>query len=205
MNIAVIGTGNIGGTLAQRLSVNGHRVRLGVRDTARFKGQEVLSALTGVTAHTIGEAVNASEVIIIAVPAAAAAETARALGDVRNKVIIDAMNAVNLRPEGFANTAEAILANCNCSDVVKCFNSTGYENLSNPDYFGTPADMFVAGDSAKAKAIAIRLAKELGFGEVYDFGGNDRFSLLEQLALCWINLAIFQKNGREISFKVLKR
>ncbi|TND09726.1 MAG: coenzyme dependent NADP oxidoreductase [Bacteroidetes bacterium] len=65
--------------------------------------------------------------------------------------------------------------------------------------------MFVAGSSVRGKQVATALARELGFGEVHDFGGNDRFALLEQLALCWINLAIFQKQGRSIAFKLLKR
>lgn len=204
MNIAIIGTGNIGGTLAARLSAT-HRIRLGVRDTAQFKGRELLNVSPNISAHAIAEAVAASEVVIIAVPAAYAADTARALGDVSGKVIIDTMNAVNVKPDGFTNTAEAILAHCNSSDVVKCFNCTGFENLKNPDYNGTALDMFVAGSSAQGKAIATQLAKELGFGEVYDFGGNDRFALLEQFALSWINLAIFQKLGRNIGFKLVKR
>lgn len=205
MNIAIIGTGNIGGTLAVRLSEKGHRIRLGVRDPQQFKGREMLKQFPAIAAHPVKEAVAASEVIIIAVPAAYAHETAASLGDVAGKIIIDTMNSVNLKPGGFANTCEAILAGCNSTDVVKCFNSTGYENLKDPVYNGTAIDMFVAGDSAGAKQVAVQLAKELGFGEVYDFGGNDRFSLLEQMALCWINLAIFQKHGRGIAFKVMKR
>jgi predicted dinucleotide-binding enzyme len=65
--------------------------------------------------------------------------------------------------------------------------------------------MFIAGDSAQAKAVVRQLAHDLGFAECYDFGGNDRAPLLEQLALAWINLAIFQGNGRSMAFKVLKR
>ncbi|MDB5241547.1 MAG: oxidoreductase coenzyme F420-dependent [Spirosoma sp.] len=43
--------------------------------------------------------------------------------------------------------------------------------------------MFVAGSSTKGKAMVIKLAKAAGFGECYDMGGNDKFTLLEQLAL----------------------
>ena len=65
--------------------------------------------------------------------------------------------------------------------------------------------MFVAGDSTRGKEIAGQLAHALGFGEVWDFGGLDKVTLLEQLALSWINLAIMQKHGRGIAFKVLRR
>jgi len=62
----------------------------------------------------------------------------------------------------------------------------------------------MAGDSEIAKEIASHLAKQIGFENCYDFGGSNRVQLLEQFALSWINLAIFQKIGRGISFKVLR-
>jgi hypothetical protein len=40
---------------------------------------------------------------------------------------------------------------------------------------------------------------------VYDFGGNDKFDLIEQFAFCWVNLAIIQKQGRDLAFKILRR
>lgn len=205
MNIAIIGTGNVGGALAQGLARAGHRVRLGVRDLQQFKGKHLLDSSPDISVHAVHDAVQASDTIILAAPAQVAHEVARQLGDVSGKVIIDTMNGVFMRPEGFANTTEAILANCNTTDVVKCFNSTGFENMLNPHYGALAADMFVAGDSARGKETATQLARDLGFGEVWDFGGLDKASLLEQFALCWINLAIMQKQGRDIAFKVLRR
>lgn len=205
MNVAIIGTGNVGGALAQGLNRAGHRIRLGVRDLEHFKGKDLLKAAPEITVHRVREAVEASEVIILAAPAQVADQVARQLGDVAGKIIIDTMNGVFMRPEGFANTTDAILANCNTPDVVKCFNSTGFENMLDPKYGELAADMFVAGDSMRGKAVASELARDLGFGEVWDFGGLDKASLLEQFALSWINLAIMQKNGRGIAFKVLRR
>lgn len=205
MKIAIIGTGNIGGTLAKRFAENNHNVFLGVRNTQEFKGKELLTYSKNITAYSIQEAVSKSEVVVIAVPAQFAAEAAKSLGDVSNKIIIDTMNAVFMKPAGFNNTGDAILANCNSIDVVKCFNSTGYENILNPIYNKEGIDMFTAGTSEKAVSIATQLSKEIGFENVYHFGGNDRFDLIEQMAFCWINLAILQKQGRDIAFKVIKR
>jgi hypothetical protein len=106
---------------------------------------------------------------------------------------------------GYANTTDAVLTHTNTKDVVKCFNTTGFNNMQNPVYGDTTIDMFVAEDSTKGKEIAIKLAKDAGFAECYDIGGNDKFELMEQFARFWINLAMFQGLGRDIGFKLLRR
>jgi predicted dinucleotide-binding enzyme len=144
-------------------------------------------------------------VVLIAAVPQAAKEIAAQLGDMSNKVIIDAMNSVRVKPEPFSNTTEALMNLTNCKDIVKCFNTTGAENMSNPIYHGRGIDLFYAGDSEKAKKVAEQLAKDIGFENVYNFGGSDKFNLLEQFALSWINLAMMQGYGRNMAFKVLKR
>jgi hypothetical protein len=116
------------------------------------------------------------------------------------------MNIVMGRgPAGFQNTSEAILANTHTRDVVKCFNTTGFNNMQDPVYGTQSLDVFVAGDSPKGKVIATQLALDVGFAACYDIGGNDKFTLMEQFAFFWINLAMFQGQGREIGFKLLRR
>jgi predicted dinucleotide-binding enzyme len=135
-----------------------------------------------------------------------ALEVAVSLGNTQGKIIIDTMNIVMGRgPVGFNNTADAILANTQTRDVVKCFNTTGFNNMANPIYGGQAIDAFVAGNSTEGKRVAAQLASDLGFGACYDIGGNDRFELMEKFAFFWINLAMFQGQGREIGFKLLKR
>ncbi len=205
MKIAIIGTGNIGGTLGTKWAKKGHTVIAGVRDANNFKGKEVL-AEAQILITTIHEAVQQAEIILISTPATAAIEVAKSLGDTTGKIIIDAMNIVMGRgPEGFTNTADAILANTQTRDIVKCFNTTGFNNMRNPVYHSEAIDLFVAGDSKRGKEAAIQLAKDAGFAECYSIGGNDKFQLMEQFAWFWINLAMFQGQGREIGFKLLKR
>ncbi|MCC6372929.1 MAG: NAD(P)-binding domain-containing protein [Bacteroidia bacterium] len=205
MKIGVIGTGNVGGALALKWAKTGHAVMLGVRDVTSFKGKELLSQ-EGIIAHSIAEAVKAAEVILMATPATVAVEVALSLGDTSGKVIIDAANIVMGRgPKGFTNVSEAILANTATRDVVKCFNTTGFNNMQNPVYNATALDLFVAGDSERGKQMAQQLALDAGFAECYDIGGNDKFELMEKFAFFWINLAMFKGQGREIGFKLLKR
>ncbi len=204
MNIAIIGTGNVGGALAKKLAAAGHSICLGVRDIENFKGKGLLNK--NISVQLVREAVAVSEVIILATPAKFTIEVTRSLGDTGEKIIIDAMNIVRGQgPEGFTTTTSAILANTSTRNVVKCFNVTGYNNMENPVYKEGAIDNFVAGDSEKGIQVAKILSRDIGFANCYEIGGNDTFFLMEQYALFWINLALFQGYGREIGFKLLKR
>ncbi len=205
MKIAIIGTGNVGGTLATKWAQKGHEINLGVRDIVKFKGMGLLSN-PNTKAFSISDAVAKSDIILISTPATATIEVSKSLGDTSGKIIIDTMNIVMGRgPIGFKNTTDAILENTQTRDVVKCFNTTGANNMDNPNYNDQAIDMFVAGDSVAGKAAATQLAKDAGFAECYSIGGNDKFELMEQFAWFWINLAMFQGQGRNIGFKLLKK
>jgi predicted dinucleotide-binding enzyme len=211
MQIAIIGTGNIGSALAKKWSAAGHTIFLGVRDTNNFKGKALLDE-KNISVHSIAEAVAKAEVILIAVMPPATLEVAKAMGDVTGKIIIDTMNSLRSKPEGYNDTFDALKDLCKNAEVVKCFNSTGFENIQNPVYplpepgaHTIAIDMFVAGSSAKGKQAAIQLSHDAGFENCYDFGGDDKAALVEQLAFCWINLAIMQGQGRNMAFKIIKR
>src|SRR5437868_5689061 len=69
MDIGIIGSGNIGGTLARHLTVLGHQVSI-----ANSRGPASLAALaaeTGATAATVEQAAGAQDVVINSVPESA--------------------------------------------------------------------------------------------------------------------------------------
>lgn len=203
MNIAIIGTGNVGGALATNWSKKGYNIYLGVQDENNFKGQNLLKN-DHTFAFSIHEAVTKSDVILIATPPTAIFEILEQMGDVSGKIIIDATNSVMKGPEPYKTVYHAI-ADKTDAEVVKCFNTTGFENMLDPIYNGEGIDMFMAGDSPKAKEIALQLALDCGFGSCIDFGKSDKVELLEKFALSWINLAIMQGHGRNMAFKVVRR
>lgn len=206
MKIAIIGSGNVGGALAQQWVKAGHTVLIGVKFPLSEKSIKLATQIGEDRFTSVEGAAKQCEVIVLATPAPMAAEVAQSLGDTTGKVIIDTMNVVMGRgPAGFANTSDAILAHTQTRDVVKCFNTTGFNNMQTPQYQDIAIDAFMAGDSEKGKAIARQLALDAGFAECYNVGGNDKFSLMEQFAFFWINLAMFQGQGRDIGFKLMKR
>ena len=205
MNIAIIGSGNVGGSLAEKWAAKGHKIIFGVRDEKHFKGKELVGH-PNISFTDMPTAVASAEVVVLATPAPAAIEVAKSLGDTTDKIIIDTTNIVMGKgPEGFTNSSDAVLANTQSWELVKCFNTTGYNNIRDTYYGDTPIDTFMCGDSKRAKKMTRELALEAGFAECYDVGGNDKFTLMEQFAWFWINLAMFQGQGREVAFKLLKR
>ena len=205
MKIAIIGHGNVGGALASRWAQAGHLCVIGARDPKSDKVIDLIQGANGVSATEVKHCVRGAGAILVATPPDAIPGIAEEIGDVSNSIIIDATNSVGKKPKGYDNGYEALKALTNARSVVKCFNTTGFENMENPDYDGVKADMFMAGGNKEAKALAEQLAKDIGFGEVYDFGGDDKVPLIESFAMAWINLAIMQKYGRGMAFKVLRR
>lgn len=206
MKISIIGSGNVGSALAHGLLKANHNVSFGVRDASSAKSEKANALLNNAKLQSIEEACKSAEIIIITTPPEAVLQLIPQLGDVTGKVIIDATNSVRVRPEPYPTAFHAIKPLTKSEKVVKCFNSTGFENMTNPIYpaFGG-IDMFCAGNDKESKAIAQKLSKDIGFAECWDFGGDDKVELLEKFALSWINLAIMQGHGRDIAFKVIKR
>lgn len=206
MKIAIIGAGNVGSALGQSWASKGHEVVFGVRDVGSYKVKKALELHPGLKAVSVKEAVSKSEVILIATPSNTVKEIALEIKDLlKSQIVLDSMNSVSAKPEGFQNTFDALKSYTGYGDIVKCFNSTGAENMGNPNYPDGPVDMFMAGNSKRGKDIASTLARDAGFKECYDFGGDDKVPLLENLAICWINLAFMQGQGRNFAFKIVKR
>ncbi len=205
MKIAIIGTGNVGGALAQQLIKAGHTVIMGAKIPLSEKSIHLATKIGEDRFTSVEHATKQCEVIIITTPPDAVLQLIPQLGNLEGKTLIDATNSVRTKPEPYPTAYHAIKAITKLETVVKCFNTTGFENMLNPLYKGEGIDMFCAGNDKPSKKIAEQLAIDIGFASCYDFGGDDKVELLEKFALSWINLAIMQGQGRDIAFKVVRR
>lgn len=205
MIISIIGAGNVGGALARRLLQSGHEVLVGARFPLSSKSLQLATHIGEDRFCQVNQAVAQSQVVIITTPPEAVVPLITELGDLSNKVVIDTTNAIRNKPEPYLTAFEAIKKMTGHQSVVKCFNTTGYENMLNPVYADGGIDVFVSGDDKQACAVAQQLAKDMGFANCYYFGGDDKVALQEQFALCWINLAIMQNHGRDIAIKLTRR
>jgi len=190
MNIGILGNGNVGGTLGKRWADIGHQVVFASRDPASIEGAAK------------------ADVVVVALPFEAAREVLEPL-DLNGKIVLDATNPLlpnlaGLAVSGTTSAAEQVAQWARGASVVKVFNTTGANNMADPIYNGEAATMFYCGDDAGAKAVAKRLASELGF-EAIDAGPLSNARLLEPLAMLWIWLAYPGGQGREMAFKLVRR
>jgi NADPH-dependent F420 reductase len=212
MRIAIIGAGNVGGTLGTRWAQKGHQVLFAVRNPADEKVKALVAKAPGTRAASVADATAASEVVTLSVPWEAAEEAIRSAGDLSGKIVVDATNPL-AAGDGLAkgllighttSGAEAVAKWASGARVVKAFNTTGWPNMADPSYGSAKAVMLVCGDDESAKLTVMELAKDLGF-EAADAGGLGIARLLEPMAMLWIHLAVFRGWGVNFAYGILRR
>jgi predicted dinucleotide-binding enzyme len=208
MNISILGAGNVGMALARALLRAGQPVTLGVPDPARHA--EAVAAL-GPQATLTGsdDAAARGELVILAVPYAAALAIAQSRADWAGRVLVDATNPLAAGLAGLSlgtstSGAEQIAELARGARVVKAFNTTGAENMADSHYAQGQPMMPVAGDDAAAREQVLALATLIGFDAV-DMGPLSAARYLEPLAMVWIHLAFKQGQGRRFAFARMRR
>jgi NADPH-dependent F420 reductase len=210
MNIAIIGAGNVGGTLGKRWAGNGHRVVFGSREPKSEKARN-LAAESGPSAKVASnaEAADASEIVLVATPFPAVQQALREAGGLAGKIVIDATNPLLPTLEGLSvgltdSAAEQVAGWAPGAKVVKAFNTVGYNIMANPEFDKRRVAMFYCGDDTEAKKKVASLIAELGF-EALDAGPLKQARVLEPFAMLWISLALQYGYGANIAFELLRR
>lgn len=196
MDIAIIGTGNVGRALATSLTRAGHHVTLAARDAART--QAVAAELGTDVASTASEAVAGARATIIAVPFTAAADVAEAIEDAAaGKVVIDVSNPLNADYSGLAtepgtSAAEELAAELPEAHIVKAFNTLFASVQADPQRHGVTVDGLYATDDAEAAETVAEVIESIGLRPV-NAGGLARARELELLA--FLNIQLQLRNG----------
>lgn len=175
MKIGIIGTGQIGGTLARRFTALGHEVSI-----ANSRGPETLAAMakeTGAKAVMAKDAARAGEVVVVTIPEGHVPQLPKDLfvGVSDNVVVIDTGNYYPRQRDGRIAEIEAGLPESRWVErqlgraVVKAFNNIYAKHLlelGRPVGASNRIALPVAGDDQRAKAIVMSLVDELGFDPV---------------------------------------
>ncbi len=186
MKIAVVGAGNIGRTLGEKWQAAGHEVVYGVRSPG------------GPDTASVADAAAEADVVLLAVPGAAAKDVLASLGPtLQGKVVIDATNA---RGSGKLNALDGVPAGAH---AVRAFNTLGWENFAEPVLDGVQADLFYAAEDGRPREVAEQLIRDVGLRPVY-VGGADAFETVDGVTRLWFALALRRGLGRRVAFKVLR-
>lgn len=207
MNIAIIGSGNVGSALAHAWTKAGHSVVIAARDPRAEKYRAF--AADGMAVAATREAVAGAQAVLLATPWSATEDALRGAGDLSGKILIDATNPLapdlsGLTHAGNTSGGEQVAAWAPGAKVVKAFNTIGSASMTNPVFGDHAAVMPVAGDDAEARAVVAGLASDIGFDPV-EAGGLAMARTLEPLALLWITLAYPRGMGQNIGFALLRR
>ena len=210
MNIGIIGAGNVGAALGQRWAATEHRIKFGVRDATKPEVQQVLQACGGnASAGDVKEAARFGEVVVLTTPFPATQSALESAGDLAGKIIVDCTNPLKPDLSGLTighetSAAEQIAGWAKGARVVKCFNTTGANNMASSSYGEGKPVMFLCGDDAAAKRAVMELSNAIGF-ETIDAGQLELARLLEPFAMLWIHLAYRGGLGREFAFRLIRR
>lgn len=172
MDIGIIGSGNIGSTLARRIRALGHQVAI-----ANSRGPASLASIaaeTGATPATVEQAAGAQDMVIIAIPQNAVTHLPLEVLRTASAVVVDTGNYYPSRDGRITEidgglTDSQWVARLLDRPVVKAFNNIVAGSLATrglPE--GAPGRicLAVAGDEARAKAMAQDLIRSLGFDAI---------------------------------------
>ncbi len=184
MKVLVIGAGNMGSGFVKRFAAADHQVAVTSRSSEKA---QALAKEAGAQAVTSAEGAKGRDIIVLATPYDQAVDALKSLGDLTNKIIVDATNPLSadfmsLTVGHTTSAAESIAAAVPGANVVKAFNTIFAQVLSQGTQFGeSKAPVFIAGDDAQAKDAVTKLAKSIGFDAI-DAGNLKNARYLEPLA-----------------------
>ena len=210
-DVAVLGTGTVGRTLAGRLDELGHHVVVGTRDPARTRsarepdrfGTPPFAAWhkdhPGVGLDTFPQAAAGGALVVNATAGGVSLEVLRQAGE-RNlggKILLDVAN-----PLDFSGGMPPVLAVCNTDSlaeqiqrqvprarVVKSLNTVNASVMVNPAQVGDgDHSVFLSGDDAEAKATVADLLRSFGWTDIIDLGNLTTARGPEMLLPMWVRL-----------------
>ena len=190
MNVAILGSGQVGDALTKGFLKYGHAVMRGSRDVAKLDTWKDRCRI-----GTFAEAAAWGDMIVLAVKGSVAESALEQAGhqNLAGKVIVDATNPIaDAKPDHgvlryFTNANESLMerlqAAVPAARFVKAFNSVGNAFMVDPPFQPKPT-MFICGNDAKAKADVSTILDQFGWG-VADMGDAPAARPIEALCQLW--------------------
>jgi predicted dinucleotide-binding enzyme len=202
MNIAVLGSGQVGQTIGSKLVQLGHDVMMGSREEANPRAvawakEEKHNALFG----TFSNAAAFGEIVFNCTLGSATLDALYMAGaaNLKGKILIDTSNPLDYSDEKhwklmISNTdslGEQIQRAFPETLVVKTLNTVYCTVMVDPDKLVERTDIFVSGNSADAKASVTKILQNwFHWKHIIDLGDISTSRAVEMYSLLWRSLRI---------------
>ncbi|HWW90565.1 MAG TPA: NAD(P)-binding domain-containing protein [Solirubrobacteraceae bacterium] len=182
MNIGVVGTGRIGGTIARQMAAAGHQVKLSFsRNPASL---ETLAREIGPNAAVAkpADAVEFGEIVVVSVPWSLLPTALEELGSLAGKIVLDTTNqygAPPLPPHG-ETAAHFNAARMPGARYTKSFNTltAAFQAEASGRQSDDRVVQWLSGDDVDAKNVVVGLIEDAGFVPV-DLGATADCAVME--------------------------
>lgn len=195
MKITIVGRGNVGVALGDRLIGAGHGVSYAVREPSA--PDEI----------PVSESASGADAVLLAIPWSAVPEVAEELGPAEGTLLIDCTNPLEnlaLAVGHDHSGGEEVQRRLPGASVFKAFNTVGFNIMQDPMLEGRRVMMPFCGDDDTKRETVRGLIEDVGF-EAVDAGPLSNARLLEPMAMLWISLALKLGFGRDFGFGVMRR
>jgi 8-hydroxy-5-deazaflavin:NADPH oxidoreductase len=174
MDIGIIGTGKIGGTLAKKLAATGHGLGLANAHGPRSLEGRARELGRDARAMSVEEAARHGELVIVSIPFGGYRTVPPE--PLRGKIVVDTENYYPERDGHFpeldedeTTSSELLRRHLPEARVVKAFNAIRWDTLAREGRpHGAPGRIAIplAGDDEQAKRVVAGLIDEIGFDPV---------------------------------------
>lgn len=210
--VGVLGSGQVGQTLAAGFLEHGYEVMLGSRSPKKLADWQARHA--GAQTGDFAQTAAFGELVVLAVKGGIAAEALGLAGaeNLAGKTVIDTTNPLaDAPPENgvikfFTSLDRSLMEHLQAdfpgAHLVKAFSCIGNAQMVNPDYGAEKPSMFICGNDAAAKAQVSEIVELFGF-EAADMGGAESARAIEPLCMLWC-IPGFKQNSWNHAFRLIR-
>jgi predicted dinucleotide-binding enzyme len=183
MRIGVLGSGQVGGSMARKLQSLGHDVMVGSRSAP-----ERAAEFPGIKLGTAPEAAAHGEWVVNALPGETSLQV---LGrcEIDGKILVDIGNYDIAVDQPIPTPlGEAIQKAHPGARVVKTLNSVSAHLMVEPGNLQQRHSVFIASNDDAAKRAVTELLRSFGWQDIIDLGDLSNCRAMEQLIPLWMSL-----------------
>jgi hypothetical protein len=214
-NVGILGSGDVGKTLAGGFAKYGYQVCVGTGHPEKL--QEWQSQQNEqISIGSFEDAAKFGDILVLALKGDAVLPVLDSVAkdSLAGKTIIDATNPIEAAPpvngvlKFFTSINQSLMEGLQKAfpdaHFVKAYNSIGAPLMINPDFGDIKPSMFICGNDAAAKKEVTEINTMFGF-DTEDMGAAEAARAIEPLCLLWCIPGFLSNKWENHAFKLLRR